>query len=214
MLVMLTIIPCERTNEVNVTPAIGRIHSLHQLPTNMREGCRVALSGTPGTGKTTISSLLQSEGFDVLSLEKIADKHNCLGELDASDDSKPIDIELLISILRNAWDIMPENITIIDGHLSHLLPCDHTIILRCKPDVLENRLVKRGYAKGKIQGNVEWELIGSAWNDNEDRDGWLELDTTELTENELKERIIKWIADDFKPNASDTDIDWIASMEE
>ena len=214
MLVMLTIIPCERTNEVNVTPAKGRIHSLYQLPTNMREGCRVALSGTPGTGKTTISRLLQSEGFDVLSLEKIADKHNCLGELDSSDDSKPIDIELLISILRNAWDIMPENITIIDGHLSHLLPCDHTIILRCKPDILEDRLVKRGYSKGKIQGNVEWELIGSAWNDNEDRDGWLELDTTELTDNEVKERIIKWIADDFKPNASDTDIDWIASMEE
>jgi hypothetical protein len=40
------------------------------------------------------------------------------------------------------------------------------------------------------------------------------LDTTELTENEVKERVIKWIADDFKPNASDTDIDWIASMEE
>ena len=206
--------PCERTNEVNVAPTIGRIHSLYQLPTNMREGCRVALSGTPGTGKTTISSLLQSEGFDVLSLEKIADKHNCLGDLDSSDDSKPIDIELLISILRNAWDIMPENITIIDGHLSHLLPCDHTIILRCKPDILEDRLVKRGYSKGKIQANVEWELIGSAWNDNEDRDGWLELDTTELTENEVKERVIKWIADDFKPNASDTDIDWIASMEE
>ena len=40
----------------------------------MREGCRVALSGTPGTGKTTISRLLHSEGFDVLSMEKIAEK--------------------------------------------------------------------------------------------------------------------------------------------
>ena len=115
---------------------------------------------------------------------------------------------------RNTWDIIPSDITIIDGHLSHLLPCDHTIILRCKPDTLEERLVKRGYPKEKIQGNVEWELIGCAWNDNDDRDGWLELDTTELTENEVKERIIKWIADDFKPNAIDTEVDWIASMEE
>ena len=214
MLVMLTIIPCERTNEVNVTPAKGRIHSLYQLPTNMREGCRVALSGTPGTGKTTISRLLQSEGFDVLSLEKIADKHNCLGELDATDDSKPIDMELLISILRNAWDIMPENITIIDGHLSHLLPCDQTIILRCKPDILEKRLERRGYSKEKIQGNVEWELIGGPWNDNENASDWLELDTTELNQNSIKELILKWIADDFKPTAIDTDIDWIAAMEE
>ena len=214
MLVMLTIIPCERTNEVNVTPTIGRIHPLKQFPTNMRGGCRVAISGTPGTGKTTISTILKDEGFNVLALEKIAEKYDCLGELDASDNSKPIDIGLLISKLKEDWSIMPENITIIDGHLSHLLPCDHTIILRCKPDVLEDRLVKRGYSKGKIQGNVEWELIGSAWNDNEDRDGWLELDTTELTENEVKERVIKWIADDFKPNASNTDIDWIASMEE
>ena len=180
----------------------------------MREGFRVALSGTPGTGKTTISRLLESEGLDVLSMEKIAEKYNCLGELDSSDNSKPIDMELLIPILKNAWNIMPVNTTIIDGHLSHLLPCDHTIILRCKPDILEERLVKRGYSKEKIQSNVEWELIGSAWNDNEGKNGWLELDTTELTENEIKERIIKWIADDFKPNAIDTDIDWIASMEE
>ena len=86
----------------------------------MREGCRVALSGTPGTGKTTISRLLHSEGFDVLSMEKIAEKHNCLGELDSSDNSKPIDVELLISILRNTWDIMPENITIIAVSYTHL----------------------------------------------------------------------------------------------
>ena len=42
----------------------------------------------------------------------------------------------------------------------------------------------------------------------------MELDTTEIDENTVKQHIVKWIADDFKPTAVDTDIDWIAAMEE
>ena len=63
---------------------LGRIHSLKQFPAIMRGGCRIALTGTPGTGKTTISDILRMEGFEVLSLEKLAEKLNCLGELDYS----------------------------------------------------------------------------------------------------------------------------------
>ena len=74
---------------------LGRIHSLKQFPAIMRRGCRIALTGTPGTGKTTISDILSMEGFKVLSLEKLAEKFNCLGELDYSDNSKPVDMELL-----------------------------------------------------------------------------------------------------------------------
>ena len=73
----------------------------------MRGGCRVAISGTPGTGKTTISTMLKDEGFNVLALEKIAEKYDCLGELDTSDNSKPIDIGLLISKLKEDWSIDP-----------------------------------------------------------------------------------------------------------
>ncbi len=85
--------------------------------------------------------------------------------------------------------------------------------MRCKPDVLEKRLAKRNYSKGKIQSNVEWELIGGPWNDKENDNGWLELDTTEMNQNVVKEQIVKWIVDDFKPTAIDTDVDWIAAME-
>jgi hypothetical protein len=42
----------------------------------------------------------------------------------------------------------------------------------------------------------------------------LELDTTEIDENTVKQDILKWIVDDFKPTTVDTDIDWIAAMEE
>ena len=192
---------------------LGRIHSLKQFPAIMRGGCRIALTGTPGTGKTTISDILRMEGFEVLSLEKLAEKLNCLGELDYSDNSKPVDIELLNTKLVHEWKNTPNNITFIDGHLSHLLPCDQIIILRCKPDVLEKRLTKRNYSKEKIQSNVEWELIGGPWNDKENDNGWLELDTTEMNQNVVKEQIVKWIVDDFKPTAIDTDVDWIEAME-
>ena len=64
---------------------LGRIHSLKQFPAIMRGGCRIALTGTPGTGKTTISDILRMEGFEVLSLETLAENLNCLGELDSGE---------------------------------------------------------------------------------------------------------------------------------
>ena len=39
------------------------------------------------------------------------------------------------------------------------------------------------------------------------------IDTTEMNQNVVKEQIVKWIVDDFKPTAIDTDVDWIAAME-
>ena len=34
-----------------------------------------------------------------------------------------------------------------------------------------------------------------------------------MNQNVVKEQIVKWIVDDFKPTAIDTDVDWIAAME-
>jgi len=48
----------------------------------MQGGVRIALSGTPGTGKTTIASLLDEQGYTIMTLESLADKYDCLGEVD------------------------------------------------------------------------------------------------------------------------------------
>jgi adenylate kinase len=175
---------------------------------------RLALSGTPGTGKTTIASLLNDQGYTIISLESLADEYDCLGEIDNLDNSKPIDMERLYNLLRIAWSKDSKNPIIIDGHLSHQLPCDATIILRCRPDVLQTRLENRDYSEEKIQANVEWELIGGPWNDKETSNGWLELDTTESNQKEICNHILKWITDGFKPTTENTEIDWIGLMEE
>ena len=54
---------------------------------------RLALSGTPGTGKTTVASLLERNGYNIISLESLAKEHNCLGKIDTLDNSRPVDIE-------------------------------------------------------------------------------------------------------------------------
>jgi len=205
---------CEGYNEVNVTPPIGRIHSLNQYPGNVGRAFRLGLSGTPGTGKTTIVSLLETQGYNTVSLESLAEKYGCLGELDSLDNSKPIDMDRLYDELKIAWSKDPDYSIIIDGHLSHQLPCDQVVILRCRPDILEIRLENRDYSKEKIRGNVEWELIGGPWNDKENSNGWLELDTTESNEEVIFESIHNWITDGFKPTTVDTEIDWIGIMEE
>ena len=74
---------------------------------------RLALSGTPGTGKTTVASLFEKNGYDIISLESLAKEHNCLGEIDRLDNSRPIDIEKLCRELKKSWSKSPENTLII-----------------------------------------------------------------------------------------------------
>ena len=40
------------------------------------DGFRLALTGTPGTGKSTVAGLLSEVGFDVITVESLADQYN------------------------------------------------------------------------------------------------------------------------------------------
>ena len=46
------------------------------------EGFRLALTGTPGTGKSTVAGLLSEVGFDVLTVESLAEENELKGDLD------------------------------------------------------------------------------------------------------------------------------------
>jgi len=170
---------------------------------------RLALTGAPASGKSTISELLKLDGFDVLTVEALASENNCIGELDPRDGARPVDVEALNEALDDAWKESPENMTIIDGHLSHLLPVQGVIALRCNPEILQSRLVLRNYAKSKIDSNVEWEFIGGAWNEYAPEIPWVEFDTSEISPGSIVELVRLWISDGFKRNTPDTAIDWI-----
>ena len=149
----------------------------------------MALTGTPGVGKTTISSLLADVGYHVETTEEIAERFGCIDDIE--------------------WKNDPIKPTVIDGHLSHLLPVDCVVILRCSPSVLRTRLSGRSYEEEKIAQNVDWEILGSAWPEIDDTPPAIEFDTSSNGVETVFQRIIDWLADGFKPRRPLRLIDWI-----
>ncbi|MBA2850061.1 adenylate kinase [Methanococcus maripaludis] len=48
---------------------------------------------------------------------------------------------------------------ILDGHVSHYLNPDYTVVLRANPLLIKNRLESRKYLPKKVMENVEAELL-------------------------------------------------------
>ena len=167
-----------------------------------RVGAACCATGGPGTGKTTFCS---ASNHPTTTLEKIAATYGCLGEVE-EDGAAPIDVERLANTV-----IWPEETTLlVDGHLSHLLPVNAIILIRCHPSVLRERLSQRAYSKSKIEENVECELIGVIAAE------CLELPCLELDSAIGIESMItnaeRWITDGFKPLRLNEGVDWIAEI--
>ena len=117
----------------------------------------IALTGTPGTGKTSISKVLEKKGFEILNLNQIACEKDFLIGNDIERDSKIVDVEKFDDYIKNNYS---RRDIIIEGHLSHLLKnIDKIIVLRCHPDKLSENLTKKGWTKEKIKENLEAEII-------------------------------------------------------
>ena len=149
-----------------------------------------ALTGTPGTGKTTIASTLTARGMQVVSQKETMIPY--LLEHDTERDTDIIDDE--------AWvdNFVPVE-GIIEGHLTHLLPADRVVVLRCRPDILAARLRTRGYRDEKVQENAEAEaldaiLIEALEVHPETR--IIVLDTTEQSPEETADEIEAFIRSD------------------
>ena len=175
---------------------------------------RLSLTGTPGTGKTTVAALLAKAGFGIISIEELAESAGALGDIDPVDDARLVDLDALFDSLTESWKSAPASPMIIDGHLSHHLPADAVVVLRCSPEILRGRLSERGYSSSKIEGNVEWELLDGAWNEREGEAPWAEFDTTDASGESVVAAIQAWVADGFKPTDPEAVLDWIARMDE
>ena len=151
---------------------------------------RYALTGTPGTGKTTISALLQN---DLISLSDYYEKFS---------DGKTKDGEWVVNIERLESSIKSLEWEIAEGNFSHLLSIvDKVIVLRCDPAVLVNRLKERNYSNKKIRENLEAEAMGIIYSEtvrNYGIENLIQVDTSKKTSKECSVIIRDYINNNIK----------------
>ncbi len=117
----------------------------------------VALTGTPGTGKSSVAKFLKKQGFDIWDLNKSIVNDRLFKGYDHKRKSYIADLNKVTKYYREHFR-SAENL-VIDGHLAHMLNADIVIVLRCKPKQLEKRLEKKRWNSVKIKENVEAEMI-------------------------------------------------------
>lgn len=146
----------------------------------------VAVTGTPGTGKSSACRVLAARGYAVVDLDEVARKGGFVSGRDAARGSDEIDVEALRESLR-----VPAKIAFLKSHYSHRMDVNLAIVLRCSPAVLRKRLEARGWPEAKVRENVEAEAIDVITQEAVDRLSQVcELDTTSLTPEGVADAIL------------------------
>ncbi|NLZ29490.1 MAG: AAA family ATPase [Methanomicrobiales archaeon] len=160
----------------------------------------IGITGTPGTGKTSVAAELDRRGHRVVHL--IDTVRPYIIEEDRRRQTLVVDVDRWVDEFERFDGI-------IEGHLAHHLPCDRVIVLRCRPDVLRARLSPRDYPPEKVRENVEAEALDTILVETlEEHPGEdvFEVDTTALSVGECADRIEQFIRGELP--SSYGSIDW------
>src|SRR3989338_6474200 len=130
------------------------------------------VTGTPGTGKTTLakklSLLLDYTYFDVGLFVK---KAHLYSSYDRKRRTYVVDeaklARELIKVKESALEVSKASKTgkkgiIFDSHLSHYLPskyADLCIVTSCSLKTLQQRLRRKGYSHAKVRENLDAEIF-------------------------------------------------------
>ena len=183
----------------------------------------VIISGTPGTGKTTVSNKI-SELVDVnvITLNELAISEGLIHDFDKKRDTNIVDIDKLVShVLKLIEELKKKGnkLVIIESHFSDIIPnnmINYAIVLRCEPDVLCDRLEKRGYSEEKIAENIQAEILGNCANFLIKKDleiPLLEIVTSNLDVNSVAKTILDIIHDNINMEQYRIGkIDWLEKL--
>jgi len=126
----------------------------------------IALTGTPGTGKTTVCEVIKEHSqyknqYSIIDVNKIVLAEKLYTGKDEVRDTYEADMDKLEERIELEIRKVPKGMDVIlEGHLSHMLPVDAIIVLRTQPVALRKRLGKRkNYSFEKVRENANAEAL-------------------------------------------------------
>ena len=172
----------------------------------------VALTGTPGTGKSSVATLLQKQGYTIVRLHQLAKENKCIDGIDTKRNTQLIDVNKLNNSIKKHFN--KDELVFFEGHVGHLLKViDKVILLRCHPKELKKRLMKKKWRSKKIKENVDAETIDVILCEAAEhhlKENIFEIDTTKKTIEEVASIILDIVKKKFQPTKPYTigQIDW------
>jgi adenylate kinase len=163
---------------------------------------RVAVTGTPGTGKTTATEVLaERDGFDfdVVHLNDIVREESLVESTDEARDSLVVDLDAVREWLVDEYD---DADLVLDSHLAHLLDVDRVVVLRAHPERILERLRERGETEASAAENAESEALDVVLSESVDRHGAnavYEVDTTDRDPDAVADEIAATVAGERDP---------------
>jgi adenylate kinase len=162
-----------------------------------------ALTGTPGTGKSSVAAYLPSDWKPV----EVAEIARALGAARPSPfGGTVVDLERM----RRRFPAPDGSVQVVVGHLAHLLPIRDVFLLRCHPTELERRLLasRHGSRRERFE-NVVVEAIDVILVEARARHRrvW-EVDTTGRTPRSIAATIVRLVRGHARPRSGR--VNWLA----
>merc|ERR1740123_2659882 len=130
-----------------------------------KRGPNILITGTPGTGKTTLVTALSEETeINAVDLNLIIKTKKFYEGKDEERDCLIVDEDALMDYVEQTFIDNP-NGSVGNVFDSHLCACfdakwfDLVVVLRCDNTTLFDRLSERKYSKEKVSENVEAEIM-------------------------------------------------------
>ena len=149
----------------------------------------VALTGTPGTGKSSVGRVLEARGYAIMDLDELARRNGLVKGRDRKRKADEIDIDALREHIR--VPAKSSKLAFLKSHYSHMMDVYHVVVLRCRPSVLRERLRARGWPAEKIREIVEAEALDVITQEAVGRTAWVsEIDTTDIQPEEAAAQVL------------------------